>query len=107
MRPGRAAGGAASTDDLTAMNPLTGNDFQLGHVRIVGLEAAAMIDLYHSAIAACPFRQHNVSVSSGVYRSTPRDGNVDSGMEGAFARKWIRPAPEITHQTTVDRPHGG
>ena len=96
------------SDDLAAAHFLPGVNQNLGQMRVIGLDAAAMIDDDQTAIAAGHhFGLHDDAIGGGAHAGAGGRGDIDAFMEGTFTGERIGAAGEAIHQPAFDRPEAG
>src|SRR5579863_2756419 len=74
---------------------------------VVCLDAVAVIDNDQPSVAAFPIGMYHDAVGRSAHRRSHGCLQVDTGMNGAFTRKWVRPPAECTHEPPFDGPHAG
>src|ERR1017187_2609599 len=108
VRGGGASGAADQSDDLGAAHFLPGVNQNLGQVRVIGLQAAAVVDNHQSPIAAGHhLGLHHDAIRGGADDAAGGRGEIDALMERTFSGERIGAAAEGTYQPAFDRPETG
>ncbi len=91
MIAGGLAAVAYEPDNLAADDSLAADNVESGHVAVDGLETVAVIDDDFAAVPVLKARSDNDTIGCGPNRSTDGSGDVDAGVELAFAvtQDWI------------------
>jgi hypothetical protein len=89
VRP-RTASGRSDTPDVRTFADLRADAHcNRGKMTVACMNAIAMVDFDHVAVATTVAGENNGSRRGGMHDATPRAGKVDSGMKGVAARKGI------------------
>src|SRR6185369_1919657 len=76
-------------------------------MRVVGLDADAMVNYDQLAVLAAPFGVQHDAVAGGADGRSLRYGDVEAGVEGSFAGERIGTLAEVAHQLALDGPNAG
>src|SRR5579883_1433196 len=109
VRPGGAAGGAHTAHDVAAAHFLAGANVNLGKVRVIGLDAAAVVNHDQPAVAAAdPFGMRHDAVRGGAHALAHWTADIDALVKRAFTRERIGALPVGAHdEAAVHRPERG
>src|ERR1700722_7733018 len=61
---------------------------------IAGRQTIAVVDLHHAAVTAGPSGRHHFSVRGGAHGVAHGRAEIQAGMHGRAAEKWIGADPE-------------
>src|SRR6476646_9067818 len=99
MGGGGATAGTNQSDDLATAHFLPDTNQNLGQMRVISLNAVAMIDNDQTAVSAGHhFGLHDHAVGSRAHAGAGGGGDINALMEGPFSREWVGAAGEAIYQ---------
>src|SRR5205823_6933431 len=96
MRSGSATRTARQSNHLISADFFTWHDQKLSKMRVIGLQPVAVIHHEQLTVGTRPRRTNDYAISCHVNRCASRCSQIDTGVERAFPRERVRPAPERT-----------
>ena len=73
-------------------------------MRVVRVNAAAVIDRDHQAVSAFPRSRLHHAIGRGADRSSRRSGDIDAGVKRSFTGEWVHSPAEGARQPAGHRP---